>query len=89
MGETSGVSISGFGSWLVSAVAGAFARFFGAIVSIAESFHRAHQINRTYAELSVLDDCTLSDIGLSRCELGAVAIHCVDNPGAEYRKCAS
>ncbi|MGI9382491.1 MAG: DUF1127 domain-containing protein [Methyloligellaceae bacterium] len=89
MGETSSDGFSRFGSRLVRAAAGAGARFFRAIISIAESYHRSHQINRSYAELSALDDRTLSDIGLGRCELAAVAVHCVDYPGVDYRKSAS
>ena len=62
------------------------AHAFDAIAGFAESFRRSHQIRRTYAELSALEDRTLADIGVSRGELAAVAVHCVDNPGVAYRK---
>lgn len=84
-GKAPGDGSSGGRSRFAEAVVGAVRQFFDTVVGIAGSFRRAHQIRKTYAELSALDDRTLADIGISRSEVAAVAIHCLDHPDVDFR----
>lgn len=73
-------------------IAGTFARAFtsffaacsGFMANLERSIARAYKIRKTYAELSRLDDRSLKDIGISRGEIGAVALHSADYPGVSY-----
>ena len=66
-------------TFLADGIIAGIGGFANAIPTVAGRIKRARQIRRTVNALYALDDDTLKDIGVKRCEIRAVARHTVEH----------